>query len=80
MNFKIINTPDGYPDVLIRREPEDEGSDVIVINAWGTIDGEEDLMVEEIIRFETPQTLQDFIEAFTVQMAIRFCDRKSISY
>lgn len=80
MNFKIINTPDGYPDVLVRRDTEDECADVIVISAWGTVNGENDLIVEEIIRFEGPDTLQDFIEAFTVQMAVRFCDQKEITY
>lgn len=80
MNFKIINTPDGYPEVLIRRETSEQCADIIIISAWGTIDDNGGMIAEEQINFENPETLQDFIEAFTEQMAIRFCDRKEISY
>ena len=79
MNHKIITTTDEYPDVLIHRDTDSNGEECVVITAFGTIDGDDDQMLSEVITFQNSEMPQLFIDDFSNASANKWCEQNKIS-
>mgnify|MGYP000903190903 CR=1 FL=1 len=84
MNFKIIELPAEYPDVLIHRERDDDGCEFVKIRAFGTTEGSDpktaDDDVTETIKIDDVDVARSIIRDFSEQSAIDFCERNDLKY
>lgn len=80
-HFKIIKI-DGeeYPDVLIYRDRNDDGFEIVKIMAFGIINDEENMMAEEVVDFDSHILACQYIEDFSLKSAIIWCKNNDIEY
>lgn len=79
-NFRILETSYNLPDVLIRRHRDEDGNEYVVIEAFGLIDGEENMTCSEEVLFENAEAAQDFIRSYPHNSAEKFCNRQKVKY
>lgn len=79
-NFKIIETCCNFPDVLLRRDRDEDGVESVKILAMGVICGIEDMFATEEIKFENLHTAVDYIHSFTKTNAENWCKRQQITF
>ena len=83
MNFKIVETNNTNPDILIYRCPDSfqNGDYICRIITYGDIDNNDDTSVAiEAITFDTEQSMQDFIKYYSKEQANNFCETHQITY
>lgn len=82
-NFRIISTdyssPD-VPDVLLYRDRNEDGLEMVNILAIGRIDNEDDMFAIESVTFEDYKSALNFINDFSVESAIKWCKKQKIYY
>lgn len=79
-HFKIIETGHDLPDVLLYRDRDEDGTEMVKIMACGIVDNEADMFAVESITFENSFTAADFIECYDMKMAEAWCNRQEIKY
>lgn len=79
-HFKILETGHDIPDVLLHRDRDEEGTEVVKIVAIGIIDGEENMFAIEEIEFENAFTASEYIDSFTKKNAENWCKRQNVTY
>jgi hypothetical protein len=79
-HFKIIETGHEIPDVLLHRDRDEDGNEIVKIFAVGIIDGSENMFAGEEISFENAFTASEYIEAFTKKNAENWCKRQEVVY
>ncbi len=79
LNFKIIETSDKYPDILLHRD-RDENNEFVEIKAIGTSNNIDDYFITEKITFETKLSAMRFIYDFSVSSAEQWCNYYEIKY
>ena len=79
MDYRIIKTGYDIPDVLLHRDRDDEGNEVVEVKAIGTIDSNEDQFAIETVKFPNADLAFAFIRDFTKQAATDFCERNGVS-
>jgi hypothetical protein len=81
MNYKIVVTESEYPDVLLYRDRDDQGNEIVTIQAVGT-SGEDqendDYFAIETVEFSDYKTAQSFIRDFSGQSAEEWCVSQNI--
>jgi hypothetical protein len=80
MNYRIINTYALTPDILLYRNRDEEGIELVVIMAIGIIDKLDDMFASEIIEFENSTSAQCFITDYTKESADKWCRHHKIKY
>lgn len=80
MNFKILDPGAELPDVLVFRDRDKDGKEIVKIHAFGSKEDVEDYILEEVIVFETSGTAQNFIGSYSKKDAKEWCQRNEISY
>lgn len=79
-HFKIITTTSDYPDVLLVRDRDENGEEIVRIVAVGTIDGQSNMFASSKVSFDCWQDAMDFINDFSSDSANKWCERQKISY
>ena len=80
-NFKIIKTGSAYPDVLVYRDIDDEGEQIVCILAYGHQGTEEDeSLMKEIIWMPDIDAAKSIISDFSTQSAESFCRKRDFRY
>lgn len=79
-HFIIIKTSAKYPDVLLHRDRNDDGEELVKIKAIGEVDGTEDMFAEETIIFSSPESAINFIADFSKTSAEEWCKKERITY
>lgn len=80
MNFKIIRTKEGLPDVLLTRDRDENSQEIVQIVAFGTIEDIDDCIAYEFISFENKETACLFISDFSELSAEKWCEKEGITY
>ncbi|MGN6530484.1 MAG: hypothetical protein ACTHK0_01865 [Ginsengibacter sp.] len=79
-HFKIIETENEYADVLMYRDRNEDGKEIVRIMAVGIIDGEENMFADEEIQFENYKTACSFIRDFGRKAAEEWCHAQDVMY
>lgn len=79
-HFKVIETGHDLPDVLLHRDRDDNGNEIVKIFACGIIGGEENMFAIEEVSFENAFTASEFIDCFDKRRAENWCKRQEVSY
>lgn len=77
-NFKIIEPDSPHPDVLLHRDRNENGDEIVEIKAIGTIDGVGNMFATEQIIFQSEYTAREFIESYSEESAKSWCRRQKI--
>jgi len=80
MNYKIIETSEKYPNVLLYRDRDENGTEFVYISAIGKIENEEDMFAFECVEFENNKTAQSFINDYSKESAEEWCEENEIYY
>jgi len=80
MNYKIIETGYELPDVLLHRDRNDDGEEIVQIKAIGFYDGADNMFCIEDITFNSECSAQRFIKDFTLESAESWCTDNQIKY
>lgn len=80
MNYKIIETNHECPDVLVFRDRDQQGNELVRILAVGIIDNEKDMFAADMVVFPDSETARAYIIDFTVKSAEMWCKKEGISY
>ena len=80
MNYKIIETSEKYPNVLLHRDRDGNGTEFVYISAIGKIENEEDMFASECVEFENNKTAQSFINDYSKESAEEWCEENEIYY
>lgn len=81
MNFKIIETSNNWPDVLIYRDRSDSGAEQVKITTFGTTDGNDtDMHCEETIEFKTSLSAIQFVKDYSKDSADAWCKSEGITF
>lgn len=80
MNYRIMNTSHPYPDVLLYRKRDENGSELVIIVAVGVIDKLDDMFASEEILFENSNSSYNFITDYSVESANNWCKLQKIKY
>lgn len=78
-HFRIIETKQSFPDVLIYRDIDEVGNEFVKIMAVGLVDDVDDTFVVEEARFQNHFTASEYIESFTQKNAENWCKRQGVS-
>lgn len=79
MNQKIVETYSELPEVLLYRDRDEAGNEIVQIQAIGCIEGNEDQFAVETIQFVSPITAQGFIRDFSSESASAWCREQEVS-
>jgi len=79
MDFKTIKTDPKYPDVLVYRDRDCVGDELVMVLAIGIINGEEDQFAVERAKFPNKSLASAFVNDFTTDSANEFCARCGIN-
>jgi len=82
-DFRIIETPALWPDVLLYRdliEKDEDYVDVVIIQAYGQTPDEPDAIKFFQIYFMDVEMCQYYIRDFSVQTAVDFCRERDLFY
>jgi len=77
-NFKIINTSPKYPDILLYRDRDEDGGEIVEIKTIGIIDGEDDMFACETVNFQSSLLACSFINDFSKKSADDWCESENI--
>jgi len=82
MNYKIVTTNSKRPDVLLYRDRDETGQEMVTIFAIGENKTEQsdDYFASEIVRFEGIEMARQFIDMFDDKAAIKWCENEGITY
>lgn len=80
MNFKIIETEPRFPDILLHRDRDESGKEIVKILAIGTMENSDDMFAGEEITFESKESAQRFIVDFSSISAAKWCINQDIKY
>lgn len=80
MNFKTLNPGPKYPDVLVTRDKDENGFEIVKLIAFGKQDGESDMICSENIKFESMEMAKSFVEDFSEESAARWCKKERLKY
>lgn len=80
MNFRIIVTQSPAPDILLYRNRNEDGTELVVVMAIGTIDKLNDMFASEVIEFENSTSAQCFITDYSKESAEAWCKYNKIKY
>lgn len=80
MNYKIVETSATLPDVLVYRNLDDKGENIVVILAIGDEKGASDTFVDETVKFNSISQSKAFIRDFSTKSAEDFCNQNNLSY
>jgi len=80
MNFKIIETESQFPDVLLYRDRDSNGTELVNILAIGTLEDSDDSFASETASFDSHESAIDFIRYYTKHSANSFCKRQGIKF
>ena len=84
MNYKILQTDNIYPDVLLYREYNKDYNPTVVIYAIGNDsekkEAKQEITVVEIVEFVEVSTVISFIKNFDEKSANKWCKIKNIYY
>ena len=80
VHFKIIETTENYPDVLVYRDRDEDGQEIVKIFACGILQEEENMFVSEEIVFQHYVTACVFIKNFGLEAAVSWCKRNEVSF
>lgn len=80
MNFKIIETDPEYPDVLLHRDRDENGSEIVTILAFGFAEDSDDYQVCENVFFDEPDSAQSFIRDYSKDSANKWCRIQNVVY
>lgn len=78
MNFKIIETLEKYPDVLLYRDRDEHGGETVVIMAIGFAESSEDYSVSETVCFNEPESAKRFIADYSDFSANIWCQTQNV--
>ena len=79
MNYKLIENLHNRPNVLVHRELNEQGFDVVKVTAIGKIDDTNDMFAMEEAVFDTPEMAKSFVRDYSTTSAEGFCDRNGLS-
>lgn len=80
MNFKIIETSHSYPDVLIVRDRDDNGKEMVNILAIGILEDLPDMFMESQVIFDSAELAKLYIKDFSEKSAELWCAKNKITY
>lgn len=81
LDFKILETGNEYPDVLVHRVVEEEDTkNYVEIKCFGEQQGTKDLIFTETITFENLDSARLFISEFSEQFANQWCKSQKVKY
>lgn len=78
MNYKIIETAAQYPDLLLYRDRDETGQEMVMILTIGHMENSDDMFAGEKILFETSDSAQSFIRDYSQFTANKFCQTQPI--
>lgn len=80
MDYRIIESGVDYPDVLVHRDRDEDG-DFVIIECFGKIDDEENVMAIERVSFEDHKSAKLFIQfGIDEEFVNRWCKNNNIYY
>lgn len=77
MNYVILQTKVNLPDVLLYRDRDEEGKEIVIIKAIGSGEIDDYFAIEEIA-FQSVLSAQNFINDFSVDSANKWCEDQNI--
>jgi len=80
MNFKIIETSEKLPDVLLFRDRDENGKEIVNILAIGTLEDLPDMFLESKVLFDSGDLAKRYIQDFSKKSAETWCNDNVISY
>lgn len=80
MHYKIVQTSADFPDVLLYRDRDNDGFDIVNIFACGKINDDENVFACETVAFESLFTAISFISCFDQIAAETWCKVNEIFY
>jgi len=80
MNFKIIKTSEELPDVLLFRDRDENGKEIVNILAIGTLEDLPDMFLESQVLFDSGELAKRYIQDFSRTSAETWCIENVISY
>lgn len=80
MHFKIVETSHEFPDVLLHRDRDDNGQEMVKILAVGKIDEDENMFAIENIDFEASDSAMSFIKDYSKTSAEKWCQKHGVYY
>jgi hypothetical protein len=78
MNFKIIETSEKYPNLLLYRDRDENCNELVFLITIGKIDGESDMFASEYIEFGNSKTAKCFINDFSKKSADKWCELNTV--
>lgn len=80
MNYKIIETGDGYPDVLLFRDRDEDGNEIVKIHALGTQGQEYEYVMTDTVHFSEKDSAKSFIRDYSIKSAEIWCETNDMTY
>ena len=80
MNFKIIETSQNYLDVLLVRDRNENGKEMVNILAIGILEDLPDMFLESQVVFDSADLAKSYIKDFTQKTAEIWCKENKIKY
>lgn len=80
MHFKIIETSTQLPDVLLHRDRDENGQEMVKILAVGKIGEDENMFAIEQIEFENVESAISFIRDYSKTSAEKWCQKQEVAY
>lgn len=78
--MRILETEPSYPDVLIHKDIDDNGNEIVNIKAVGFYEGTEGYILSEDIIFDKTETALSFIRDYSLFSANKWCKDNNIKY
>jgi len=75
MNYKVVMEPSMSVQVLVRRDVDDHGEAIVVLESYVNADSEEAVLYEEI-KFPNAFAAQDYVRDFSPESATGFVCRR----
>lgn len=79
-HFRIIETGSDFPDVLLHRDRDEDGKEMVNILAIGIIGNDENMFASEEIVCKDYQTACSFIADFSKKSAEDWCKKHGVEY
>lgn len=80
MNYKIIETEPQFPDLLLYRDRDETGQEMVMILTIGTMENSDDMFAGEKVLFENSESAKSFIQDYSVFTANKFCKDQGIKF
>lgn len=79
-HFRIIETSSLFPDVLLHRDRNEDGEELVKITAVGIISEDENMFAIAEVICEDYETAVNFIKDFSQKSAEKWCEKQGVSY